>query len=396
MRSMAWLRAAWSVLLELSPWLFVGVLGAVFLHRVLPRNFAQRALQGRFSVVRAVLLGLPLPLCSCGVLPTGLGLRRSGAGKGASVGFLIATPQTGLDSMFVSANFLGWPFAFAKLGVAGLTGLVGGWMTDVVDPGASQMESESSRVRPSWTQAWAHGLELLRMVVPWVTVGVLVSATLEIWVPAEAWTAMQSWGLWPSMGAALLLSLPMYVCATGSVPIAATLVAHGFPVGAALVFLMAGPATNLGTIGALWSQLGPRATLIYLASIIGGALGFGAVLTGVLPTDVLAHGHDMRHGLVATVCALALLGFVGEAGWNWIRDRLHAASAPSEMIQDLRFDVTGMTCGGCGKKVERALQSTPGVEGVQVDVASGAVAVRGQPDPKQVAAAIQDAGFGIG
>ena len=396
MSGMTWMKAAWSVLQELSPWLFLGVLGAILLHRVLPRDFAQRALTGRFSVLRAVAIGLPLPLCSCGVLPTGLGLWKSGAGKGASVGFLISTPQTGLDSVFVSASFLGWPFALAKLGVAGLTGLVGGWMTDAIEPSESSVEAAPEKGRPSWKAAWAHGLDLLRMVIPWVSIGIIVSATLDVLVPGEAWTAMQSWGLWPAMSAALLLSLPLYVCATGSVPIAATLVAHGFPVGAALVFLMAGPATNLGTLGALWNQLGVRATLVYLAVIVAGSLGFGALLSWVLSPDVVAAEHAMQHGLFATLCALVMLGFVAEAIWNWLRDRLQSSMSAAGGAAGHRFDVEGMTCGGCSKKVQRALHATRGVESVEVDVASGLVLVRGDADPKELAAAIRGAGYGVG
>ena len=112
-------QAAWEVTLELAPWLLLGTVVATILHLVIPPGLIHRRLRGPGGVLAAVVLGVPLPLCSCGVIPAGIGLRRDGASRGASVGFLISTPQTGVDSVLVSASFLGWPFAFFKLAVAG-------------------------------------------------------------------------------------------------------------------------------------------------------------------------------------------------------------------------------------------------------------------------------------
>ena len=105
------LSALWAVLTELAPWLLLGAVVAGLLHGLLPPGFVQRQLQGRAGVAKAVLLGVPLPLCSCGVIPTGIGLKEDGASDGAAIGFLTATPQTGVDSVLVSAGLLGWPFA---------------------------------------------------------------------------------------------------------------------------------------------------------------------------------------------------------------------------------------------------------------------------------------------
>ena len=107
----AYLEAVWAVLLELAPWLLLGAGVAGLLHVALPEGFIHRAFRGRLGVLKAVTLGVPLPLCSCGVIPAGLGLKKDGASDGASIGFLVATPQTGVDSVLVSASFLGWPFA---------------------------------------------------------------------------------------------------------------------------------------------------------------------------------------------------------------------------------------------------------------------------------------------
>ncbi|MCA9710868.1 MAG: permease, partial [Myxococcales bacterium] len=253
---MALLHAMGSVMLALAPWLLLGAAVAGLLHVLLPEGFVHRHFAGRGGVVKAVALGVPLPLCSCGVIPAGLGLRRDGASPGASVGFLISTPQTGVDSMLVSASFLGWPFALLKVGAAVVTGVVGGWLTDAVHaqpeataPGGSSGAAAMDR---SLRGAVAHGLDVLRTIWRWVLVGVVASAAIEVLVPPRVFAMLTGAGEVWALLTVLALSLPLYVCATASVPIAAALVAGGFPPGAALVFLMAGPATNVATLGAVY------------------------------------------------------------------------------------------------------------------------------------------------
>ena len=137
------LSATWTIWLELAPWILLGAAVSGILHVLLPATWLQKNLNGRIGVLRAVALGVPLPLCSCGVIPVGLGLKKDGAGNGAAVGFLISTPQTGIDSILVSASFLGWPFALLKVVVALLTGVVGGLIAED-GAGAQQIERHSS------------------------------------------------------------------------------------------------------------------------------------------------------------------------------------------------------------------------------------------------------------
>ena len=131
------LNAIWSILLDLAPWLLLGAGVASALHIWLPPGLLQRHLSGYAGVAKAVALGVPMPLCSCGVIPAGLGLKKDGASDGAALGFLISTPQTGVDSILVSASFLGWPFALFKVGAATVTGLVGGWLVESTGAGPS-------------------------------------------------------------------------------------------------------------------------------------------------------------------------------------------------------------------------------------------------------------------
>ena len=129
---MLFLDNIWNLMLELAPWLFVGTVMASLLHIWLPPDFINRRLGsgGPSSVLRAVVFGVPLPLCSCAVIPAAVSLKKEGAGQGSALGFLIATPQTGVDSILVTASMLGWPFALFKVVAALVTGVVGGVLAD--------------------------------------------------------------------------------------------------------------------------------------------------------------------------------------------------------------------------------------------------------------------------
>lgn len=390
--------ALWDTWLELAPWLLVGVAAAVLLHRALPRDFAERRLRGPAAVPMSVLLGVPLPLCSCGVLPTAIGLRQSGASRGASVGFLISTPQTGVDSVLVSASFLGLPFALFKVASAAIMGLAGGWLADAVgDAETVQTERRdgSASRHPSWRQSLDHGLEILEMVLPWVVLGVVVSAALTAFVPESVWMQLRSLGVWGGMLVALALSLPLYVCATGSVPIAAALVAGGLPAGAALVFLMAGPATNAGTIGALTKHFGLRTTVVYVATIVAGSLGLGWAFSLVWTPEVTLGAQHEHHAWWAVASGVALLGFSGKYGFErarsaWSRLRARDDAPACELA------VQGMTCGGCVRKVESALLAQPGVEGATVEREPGRAIVRGRAPREALIRAVERAGFTVG
>ncbi|NIM61216.1 MAG: hypothetical protein GTO30_06030, partial [Acidobacteria bacterium] len=255
LEAMDLVRSMWHVLLELAPYLLLGMAVAGVLHIALPRRFVRLQFKGRFGVLKAVLLGVPLPLCSCGVIPAGLGLRKDGASKGATVGFLISTPQTGVDSILVSASFLGWPFAIFKVAAAAVTGLFGGWLADFLDRDGKAGEPVASpdgrATGRGLREMIRHALEIVRTIWFWIVVGIFASAAITVWVPQSAFEAVTGRGPIVPVLLALVVSLPLYVCATASVPIAAALVAGGFPAGAALVFLMAGPATNVATMGAI-------------------------------------------------------------------------------------------------------------------------------------------------
>jgi uncharacterized membrane protein YraQ (UPF0718 family)/copper chaperone CopZ len=395
--------AIWQVMLDLSPSLLLGLLIAGLIHVYLPTGFIHRGLSGANlgSVVRASLVGVPLPLCSCGVIPTALGLRREGASKGATTAFMISTPQTGVDSILVSAAFLGWPFALFKLVAAFVTGLVGGALVNRLtepdpspDPGSAGGD-EGPPARGVVEVVRYAVFDLLAAIDLWIVAGVVVAALITVLLPSD-YFASQAWsqGLW-GMLAMLAVALPLYVCTTGSVPIAASLIAAGLPAGSALVFLMAGPATNVATFGAVYRTLGGRILGIYLGTVVLMSIGFGLVFDGLIQTPGGgAHGaHEHAASLLQVLSAWVLLGLLALLSAARLKSRLSASPARAP---DLTLRVQGMTCNHCVASVKRALEGCDSVAEAHPDLGSGLVRVRGDNlDAAALAAAVEKAGFQV-
>ena len=302
-----YLREVWEILMELAPWLFLGAAIAALLKLLLPAGFISRHV-GRptiGSTTKAVLLGIPLPLCSCGVLPTAISLKKEGASEGAAVGFLISTPQTGVDSIAVTCSFLGWPIAVFKVIAAFLTGVIGGILVDLFNRGkvppqdlASTMEGpancdcqcscDSEDEEPEyggsrWKSSMRYALDdLLRGIYRCLVVGILIAAIIGVVVPPDYIAEYPA--LTGALGiiAILAIAVPLYVCSTGSVPIAASLIEAGMPIGSALVFLMAGPATNAATLGAVSRSFGRSITAIYLGVVLIGSVAFALVFQALM------------------------------------------------------------------------------------------------------------------
>ena len=392
------LTAMWNVLLALAPSLLLGAVIAGALHVLLPPDLLSRQLRGRAGVLKAVALGVPLPLCSCGVLPTGLGLRRDGASDGATIGFLISTPQTGVDSVLVSASFLGWPFALFKVLSAAVTGVVGGWIADLSGPVEPTEEvspaSCASASGRGLREGLEHGFDLLRMIWRWLVVGILLSAAIEVLVPNELFAQFGSLGPIGAALAALLVALPLYVCATASVPIAAALVAGGMPTGAALVFLMAGPATNAATVGALYRAIGGRLLTIYLSVIIVGSIGFALAFDFLLGTNAAEHAvHEHSSAWWELGLAILLCGFIGwfaaEDLRRWARLRRETPSNSTT----LEVAVAGMSCEGCVRNLETTLLASEKIEAAEVFLEPPHAVVHGTATLEEIHQLVNQSGY---
>jgi uncharacterized membrane protein YraQ (UPF0718 family)/copper chaperone CopZ len=422
--------ALWGILLELAPSLLVGLFIAGLIHAYVPAAVIRRGLSrpDLGSVVRASVVGVPLPLCSCGVIPTALGLRRQGASPGAATSFMISTPQTGVDSILVTAAFLGWPFAIFKLVAAFITGVVGGVLVNRAVPAepAASDAAEAERADDGRAQgSLARIIEAVRYAVfdllgainTWLIIGVIAAALVTALTPADFF-AGRPWadGLL-GMLVMLAIALPLYVCTTASVPIAASLILAGLPAGSALVFLMAGPATNLVTIGAVYRTLGARVLSVYLGTVVVMSLGFGLLFDQLLtsvPVQTLTHEH--QQGWLPVLSALVLLASMAMLGLRQYRARRQAQArlasvqaAEAGMQTDAQpgldtraaggrmiLNVKGMTCGHCVATVKQALESIEQIDEASPDLATGQVVIRGGfVETCALEQAIESAGFQV-
>ena len=371
------------IITEMAPYLLLGFLFAGLMHVFVPARFYTNYLADNSfrSVFYATLLGIPLPLCSCGVLPTALSLHKEGGSKGATTAFLIATPQTGVDSILATYSLMGLPMAVIRPIAALLTALFGGQMTNRMEsgekkedreeetPNASMTEhrheehccccheeekheehcccheeekheehcccheeekheeescccghhhtQDSSRTSSSFKQRFVAAfryafVDMVDDIGSWLVAGLVVAALITVFVPNDFF-AIFAGNTWLSMLIVLLISVPMYICATGSIPIAVALMLKGLSPGTAFVMLMAGPACNIASILLIRRQLGTRTLITYLGSIIIGAVATGIIIDQLLPAQWFAVSQDVAcchegsASWLETACAIILI-----------------------------------------------------------------------------------------
>lgn len=284
------LQAFWAVLTDMAPYLLFGFFIAGVLSVLIPPEKVEQHLGGRglLSVLKAALFGIPLPLCSCSVIPVSASLRRHGAHRGAATSFLISAPQTGIDSILVTYSLLGPVFALFRPLAALVSGIVGGALVTLTDTSTGNTSGEGPSCeeeccaggggRPKFSRAIKFGFVTLpRDVGKPLLLGILVAGAIAALVPDDYFAGILGSGI-GAMVVMLFLGIPVYVCATASVPVAAALIAKGVTPGAALVFLMTGAATNAATITTAWKMLGKRSAILYLGSVMLTALISGLVL----------------------------------------------------------------------------------------------------------------------
>jgi uncharacterized membrane protein YraQ (UPF0718 family) len=338
-----------ALFMESAPWLILGLTVAGIMKVLVPSQLMAEHLgqPGPMATVKAALFGAPLPLCSCGVIPAALGLRRSGASKAATTSFLISTPETGVDSISISYAMLG-PFMAIIRPIAAITsaitaGLLVGKENSIPDS-ASQQPSEScctskttepepccSSEQPAIKQPSAADkliaglrftyIDLVRDIALWLVIGLGFAAVIKTYVPNEF---LLQWG--DGLLAFVVMALvgvPMYICATASTPIAAGLLFSGVSPGATLVFMLVGPATNIATMGLVKTELGNRTLAIYLLSVVVVGFAFGYLtnyLVALWDMDFLAqaqHAHKMVnmplvYGTSILLAGLMVYGLAGK------------------------------------------------------------------------------------
>ena len=276
----SFLTSLLNVVCEMAPYLLLGFFIAGVLHVFVPQKFYANYLSrnNKLSVVWAALLGVPLPLCSCGVIPTAIGLRNEKASKGAIASFLIATPQTGIDSILATFSLMGLGFAIIRPTAALITGVCGGLLVNrlVREDDVKEDVSVACQVESGnriWRVLKYAYYDMLRDIGLRLLIGLVVAALIQVAVPDEFFLSFGSQPLL-QMLVILVIAVPMYICSTGSIPVAAALMMKG---------LMAGPAVNLASILVVHKSMGRRFTSIYLMTIVGFAVLFGLLLnaTGI-------------------------------------------------------------------------------------------------------------------
>ena len=328
--------------IESAPWLLMGFTVAGLMKAFVPSELLAKHLgePGLMATVKASLLGAPLPLCSCGVIPAALGLRRSGASKAATTSFLISTPETGVDSVSISYAMLG-PFMAIIRPIAAITsaitaGILVGIENSIPASASDQpaetccasktpepepcCSNEKAQIKQATTlNKLAEGLhftyiDLVRDISLWLLIGLGFAALIKTFIPAEF---LLQWGDgFMAFVVMALVGVPMYICATASTPIAAGLLFSGVSPGATLVFMLVGPATNIATMGLVKTELGNRTLAIYLASVVGVGFAFGYLtnyLAALWGMDFLAqaqHVHSMVNPTITYGTSILLAGLM--------------------------------------------------------------------------------------
>lgn len=355
----ALLNNIWLVFLDTAFWLLIGLLAAGVIKSFISEKTMQRWVGGHGigAILRAALFGAPLPLCSCGVLPAAIGLRRAGASKEATVSFLISTPETSVDSVAVTYALMGPVMAIFRP-VAALVNAVGtGLLTTLVadqsvpvkaaeDTGAAVVESccsskEEVKLEPVVSSCCSStaetsccsekkqaeagespankfmlvlsyaGAELLDDISKWMAFGIVLAGIMLTFIPPD-WLAQWGGGL-TAMLVMLVVGIPMYICAVASTPVAAGLLVAGVSPGAVLVFLLVGPATNIASFALLKQELGLKVTLMYLFGLSVFSLMMGLLLEWLLRSQQwqieasLGEAHAMLPGMLSWASAFILI-----------------------------------------------------------------------------------------
>lgn len=348
-----------NLFVEMAPFLLLGFLFAGMLHVWVPKSlYIPKLNKSNFkSVLYSALLGIPLPICSCGVIPTAVALHKEGASKGATVSFMVSTPATGVDSILATYSLLGLPFAILRPIAAFFTSLFGGVLTNALtknehkvalcknelhnDCGNSHSEQkhkccchynaknmqtknehcnekcQSATFYSKLKGTFEYGfLDLLPEISKWLLIGLLLGALIAAFVPNEIFVSLQKFPVL-CMVTVLLISMPMYTCSTGSIPLALALMAKGISPGAALVLLMAGPATSIASMTVVGKAFGKKTLIAYVLSIGIGAFAFGLFVdkfmanifikpVAVLTSDISSESFSV----FSYICAIALIVFI--------------------------------------------------------------------------------------
>lgn len=390
------LDASIKLWLAMAPYLLMGMLMAGGIHVFLGPGFISRHLGGKAfgSILKATLFGIPLPICSCGVIPVAASLRNEGASRSSTLSFLVSTPTTGVDSILATYSLMGPLFAVFRPIAAFFSGITIGTMNHFFNREKGRHVSKvkvipSRSINHKLGEVFRYGfIELAQDIGKWLIIGVVIGGILTVIIPQDFLLGIFSHPAFHFL-VMLVIAIPLYVCATGSIPIAAALIQKGFSPGAALDFLIAGPATNAVTLSFVRSKLGKRSFYLYLSAIIVVSVLAGWVFNLIFFTlggsvDLITpHGTHLPLWL-RTGSGIVLILLIVSGQFK-----------KQEEVSEMKFEmnVSDMTCNHCKMTVENAIKNVKGVKKVVVNLDSKFVGVDGDADPEEIFRAVKDAGY---
>ncbi len=390
--------------IEISPYLILGFLVSGFLFIFTSKEMVANNLgkPGFVSVSKASLFGVPMPLCSCGVIPVATSMHKRGASKGATLSFLISTPQTGIDSILLTLNQMGLQFAIIRPIVALLTGIIGGLL------GEKLTQNEANEVikqnQTDTKKTYVDGIKYAFITLPADIIkpllkGIIISGLIAILIPNDFFASYNFTGL-SAMVLVAVASVPIYVCATASVPVAMSLMAKGLEPGAAFVFLMAGPATNAATISVILNSLGKKIVISYVSVIFVSSILFGSLINIFLDPNTIPmnmdhhhHNHNSLWNIFSDLSVYTMLIIIFYYLFSKIKRR---SNAMDNLNNDNAYLITGMTCNHCKQTATEAIENCTGVEKVEIDLDSGKAYIQGSDiNDDEIITSIKSVGFSI-
>ncbi|MCK5160626.1 MAG: permease [Candidatus Aureabacteria bacterium] len=393
---MVFLNEVVKLWLNVAPYLLLGIVIAGILHIFMGKDFITRHLgkPGFASILKATIFGVPLPVCSCGVIPLASSLKKDGANTSSVLAFLVSTPTSGVDSILATFSLMGLLFAAFRLIGAFVAGLTVG-ITDYLFGSENKQESYmADHSHPEITAGmkireffYYTFREIPRDIGKWLLVGTIFGGAIAAFVPADFFSGYLGFPL--DFIVALLVGIPMYVCATGSIPIAASLIMKGFSPGAGLVFLIVGPATNAITLSFVRAKLGKKSFYLYLISIVVTAVVLGLFFNGIWAalgknvSLVAGHGKIIPYW-IKLGSGIVLLSLIASTFLN----RGSRMEKP-----DMELGVPDLHCKSCKIKVENSLRGIDGLEKVSIDIENKVVQIKGSVNRKEVLDKIKEAGY---
>ena len=422
-----YISALISLGISMGFYMMIGLLMVGLMNIFLKKEFIANHLgkNNIWSIIKASLLGVPLPLCSCGVVPTGLYLKDKGASDSTAVSFLISTPQTGVDSIIATYGLMGLTFAWYRPLAAFISGIAGGVFVKLF----GKKKSESTEVKAEHNQetcsgtsddivedvhakpfpmkerikkstSYAFGTFLSDISIHFI-VGLLIAALISVLIPDTLLVELGiNSGIW-AMLVMIVIGLPMYICSTSSIPIALSLMAKGVSPGAAFVFLFMGPFTNVASLAVISKKMGKRTTALYVLGAIITALAFGFLLDVLAPvlsfpaySDIQHHGITGAWDIFEVVIAGLFFLLVFYNIFQKIKAKIISGKKTSDSAgRQYTFKVNGMHCDGCASGVRDKLIAVKGIKSADVIFDTSLAIVTADISPEDIMELIEKAGY---